>query len=173
MLVASMVFWNFGADLVNDFRLMVYARSTTGEVFDSFEDVQEGDDGRDDWFFSVAYRFKHPDGRVIQGSSGAGTRLPAQFADARQRPVPVDIEYLPNDPAINRLKGIGRRSIGNWFVRIGGLCVLIVLLALPGVRLVLDGISEWRAASIQSTADDSQRRELVGPTDWRPTERDE
>ncbi|HLQ46072.1 MAG TPA: hypothetical protein VK137_15130, partial [Planctomycetaceae bacterium] len=87
-----------------------------------------------------------PDGREVRGATGSqGGRLPPELVNAPQT-VTVDVEYLAEDPTVNRLKGYGSSSFADWLVRkilLGGF--LFVLLVWPGLKIFRDGITEFRS----------------------------
>jgi hypothetical protein len=62
------------------------------------------------------------------------------------RTAKVDVEYLAEDPTVNRLKGYGSSSFADWLVRkilLGGF--LFALLVWPGLKIFRDGIAEFRS----------------------------
>ncbi|ODS57825.1 MAG: hypothetical protein ABS36_05135 [Acidobacteria bacterium SCN 69-37] len=129
---------------IHDLRLALGAEVSPGRVTDSWEDTDDGDDGRLNWWSAVAYTFVLPDGREIKsGDSGSG-RLRPEFADITD-PVPVEVEYLASSPTINRLRGSGSQSLGEWLLRKVGLGgVLLVVFLMPGAHLLRSGIADLR-----------------------------
>ena len=116
-------------------------------MLDAWEDVQDGDDGRANFYHGISYAFHLPDGREVQSATGSqGGRLPKELADAPQTAT-VDVEYLAEDPAVNRLSGYGSSSFADWLFRkvlLGGF--LLALLVSPGLKIVGDGVTEFRSA---------------------------
>lgn len=82
-------------------------------------------------------------------SKGSG-RLSAELADLKS-PVPVEVEYVPAHPSVNRLKGEGSQSFAGWFLRTGLSGLLLVLFLAPGVKLIRDGLTTLRASSPASS----------------------
>src|SRR5262249_49661430 len=103
--------------------------------------------GRANFYHSISYAFHLPDGREVQGATGSqGGRLPKELADAPQGAT-VAVEYLAEDPAVNRLSGYGSSSFADWLFRkvlLGGF--LLALLVSPGLKIARDGITEFRNA---------------------------
>jgi hypothetical protein len=153
--IAFGVVWCFGAiaiwlsaagNPIDDLRLVLSARIAPGQVTDSSEDAEDRDDGGTAWYHAVAYTFRLPDGREVKsGSSGPG-RLRPDFVELKQ-PVPTDVEYLPESPSVNRLKGSGSQTVTEWFLRkVGAGGLFLALLLWPGVRLIRDGTADFRTS---------------------------
>jgi hypothetical protein len=128
---------------IDDLRLMLSGKTAAGEITDTIEDVEDGDDGRSHWSSAIAYRFRTPDGRIVEGVSKGSGRLPADLVDLKA-PVPVDVEYHPNTPSLNRLKGDGSHTLNGWLLRTTGIGLLLALLCWPGVNLLRDGLAGYR-----------------------------
>ena len=86
-------------DPISDLRLMLDGRTAADEIIGTFEDV---------------------DGRVVEGVSKGSGRLPADLVDLKAS-VPVEVEYHPDTPSLNRLKGDGSHTLGGWLLRTAGL----------------------------------------------------
>ena len=125
---------------------MRYGRGTVGEITETLEDVGEGDDGQSYWFSVIGYRFRTPDGRIIEGMGDRTSRLPADLIDLKT-PVPIDVEYHPETPSLNRLKGEGSQTLGAWLLRTAGFLLLLAMLCWPGVSLLGTGLEEYRCAA--------------------------
>jgi hypothetical protein len=136
---------------INDLRLMLYGKTIAAEVTDSFEDVTDGDDGQSHWSSAIAYRFRTPDGRIVEGVSKGSGRLPADLVDLKA-PVPVDVEYHPNTPSLNRFKGDGSHTLGGWLLRTIGFGLFLSMLCWPGVNLLRDGLVQYRHAARELSA---------------------
>lgn len=138
---------------IHDLRLVLHASTAPGHVIDTWEDVGDGDDGRAHFVHGIVYRFRLPDGREARGYTGTRSgRLSAEWIDLKE-PIPVDVEYDPSDPSINRLKGDGSQNFIDWLLRkvgLGGL--LLILFVSPGVKLIRDGIQELRGNGERATS---------------------
>jgi hypothetical protein len=80
-------------------------------------------------------------GREFKNRTRAGTgRLKPKFQDLTQ-PVPIEVEYLPENPAVSRIKGDGSPTVLDWLWRklgLGGL--LLALFLAPGCMMLRDVI---------------------------------
>ena len=87
----------------------------------------------------VAYEFRAPDGRPIRASS----QVDASAYDRLVEGAPVEVEYLPSDPTVNRLVDGSTR----WLVLVPSIVapILLVNLGIAGVALA----RAWRAAFLQ------------------------
>ncbi|MEX1128827.1 MAG: hypothetical protein WEB50_09700 [Vicinamibacterales bacterium] len=108
--------------------------------------IRVGDDGRANFYHSIAYAFHLADGREVRGATGSQDgRLPPELVNSPQTSK-VDVEYLAEEPTVNRLKGYGSSSFADWLFRkilLGGF--LFALLVLPGLKIFRDGIAEFRS----------------------------
>jgi len=158
---------------IADLRLTLDATTTSAKVLDTWEDVQDGDDGRANFYHSMSYAFLLPDGREVHGATGSQDgRLPPELVNAPQAAT-VDVEYVAEDPTVNRLKGYGSSSFADWLFRkilLGAF--LLALLVWPGVKMMRDGVIEFRGAqsaarplaieSVGRSAGVGSRRALAG-----------
>ena len=132
----------------HEFLLIQNAQTAPGHVTDTWEEAESGDDGGTHWTCSYTYVFQLPDGREVTAYSGHRSgQLRPEFSYIEE-PVPVEVEYFPTDPSINRIKGDGCQTVLEWFLRkvcVGGF--LLVMLCLPGGYLLRDGIKALRSTS--------------------------
>ena len=149
-MVCATWFWlHLVGNPIHDLRLMLWARTAPGHIVDTWEDVEDGDDGRAHWYHSAAYTFHLPDGREVSATTGSRSgRLRPEFVDFEQ-PIPIEVEYDPTNPSISRLKGEGCQSLVEWLFRkvcLGGL--MFVLFVSPGVQLIRDGIRSFPSSRV-------------------------
>lgn len=137
---AWVVFYGLG-NPINDLRLMLYAETAAGEIIDAAEDAQDGDDGRLQWSHAAVYRFRTRDGRVVHGTSKGVGRLRDDLVNL-QAPVPVDVEYHPHRPSLNRLKGDGSQTLAGWLIRTSGFVLLLAMVCWPGVQMLRHGLAQ-------------------------------
>jgi hypothetical protein len=80
------------------------------------------------------YAYRLPDGREFKTLSKAPTgHLKSQR----------DVEYLPNNPAVSRVKGDGCYSVMEWLWRKAGLgCLLLALFFSPGIVLLRNAVRD-------------------------------
>jgi len=137
-------FWYYVAgNPLDELALIRRAQVAPGFIVDTWEDVEDGDRGQATWFHGATYTYHIPDGREFtQSTKSTSGRLKEEFQDL-QRPYPVEVEYLPDNPAVNRIKGDGCASITEWLWRkvgLGGL--LLALFASPGIVLLRNGVRD-------------------------------
>ena len=85
-----------------------------GYIIETWEDVTgETDEGRPVWEHGGTYTYCLPDGREFTQYERGRGRLRPEFQDLSQ-PFPVEVEYLPYDPSVSRIKGSGPSSILGW-----------------------------------------------------------
>lgn len=126
---------------LNELALIRRAQVAAGSLTDTFEHEQEDERGRVYFSDVGVYTFRTPDGQQFQAS----TKVPiGQLSKQRE------VEYLPDDPAVNRIRGDGCASIFEWLWRKVGLGVILLALFLsPGITLLRKGIREiWRPQQI-------------------------
>ena len=142
IVTALACFWlyNWLIDAWQELTLMRNHETCKGYIIETWEDVTgEGDDGRTRWEHGVIYTYRLPDGREFtQGTRDPG-RLASEFQNLSQ-PYPIEVEYLPDNPAISRPKGYGPNSIFSCFKWV----VFPLLLLAFGVYLLWKGVSELR-----------------------------
>jgi len=156
--VGAIAFWlQVAGNPIHDLQLALSAEVAPGRVTDSSEDVEFGDDGRENWWSGVGYTFVLPDGREIESGQSGEERLPPELVDISE-PVPVEVEYLADSPTTNRLKGSGSQSLGEWLLRkVGFGGVLLVLFLMPGVTMLRNGIAELRGSTPSPEQPNSSR----------------
>jgi hypothetical protein len=128
MLAGGFLFWlgiveGSGGTPLSQLALIRRGFTTQGVITESWGDPEDG--------YGAKYTFQLLDGRVYDGKADGkhgndGTR--------------ITVEYLPDDPTINRIKGEGSLTIKDWLWRqcgLGGL--LLIMFLAPGMGM-LSGI---------------------------------
>ena len=91
---------------------------------------------------------------IVEGSG----QLKIEFSDLNE-PVPIEVEYLPDDPSVSRIKGSGCQSVTEWLWRNVGLgIVLLAMLVAPSIVLFRQGFREIKKVTCRMTlrrSDDS------------------
>ena len=108
------------------------ANIATGTLVTTHEDEQE--DYRGHVYFSdrKVYAYRLPDGRQFK----AITRAPTGHLNEQRK-----IEYLPDNPSVNRIKGDGCQSVMEWLWRTVGLGPLFsAALVSPGVIMIRNAL---------------------------------
>jgi len=144
MTLVALWFWfHVNGDLLQDLRLLQAAEVAPGQIIDSWEDLEDGEEGQTHWFHAAVYTFRLPDGQELHGAARGTGRLREQFRNLGG-PVPIEVEYDPADPSVNRLKGSGSQSVIEWVLRkllLGG--ILLVVLVSPGLLLCRNGVKAY------------------------------
>ena len=130
--------YSFG-NLLDELALIRRAQVAPGSLVETSEHEEE--DYRGHVYFSDVgvYTYRLPDGREFKTL----VRVPTGGLKEQQA-----VEYLPDNPAVSRIKGHGCQSVGEWLWRkvgLGGL--LLALFVSPGVVLLRDGVRDMRKPS--------------------------
>lgn len=138
---------------LEDFRLMTGARTIQGEIVGTDVDVEDCDSGTDCTRGFVGYRFQPAggadwhDGRAIFDGG-----LPREFQNLKL-PAPIEIEYLPSDPTINRLKDTGSSSLGEWWFRFPLWLGFVCFFCWPGIVLLRRGLAKFHQQALFENED--------------------
>jgi len=87
-------------NVLDEYRLIRKGETTAGYITSAWEDAEPRDEGGVDWYHTAIYTYKLPDGRDFQGSVDGSGRLKPEFRNL-SRPHPVEVTYLPDNPAIS------------------------------------------------------------------------
>lgn len=154
ILILGFYFWRyFSGNPVNEFRLITKGKIANGYITSAEESSEyvEQNDGRTGgmaYQFYYKYYFILPDGKKIYDSATTGGQLPGDLCCLdNEPPYEVKVEYLPNNPTINRVKDYdaGSRTIGNWLWRKVGLGGILLVGTLSfGVLYIRHTIKEYK-----------------------------
>ena len=131
---------------LDELALIQRARTVPGWMIDTWEYCDgESDAGEALWYHGATYTYRLPDGREFTQTTGVRPgRLKDEFFDLQQ-PYPVEVEYLPEDPTVSRIRGDGSDSVSDFIWRkvgLGGL--LLAMFLLPGIVLLRNGVRDLR-----------------------------
>jgi hypothetical protein len=139
-------FWfgyQFTGNPFDDLILILKGEIAQGFVVNGWEDAGEDDRGHAKSSYGVTYKFRLPDGREFSHDVKGSGQLNSDFSDFSQ-PIPVEIEYLPSDPSVSRLKGDGSPNLFDWLWRKLGLSIVIfVQLLFPGALTLRNAFREY------------------------------
>jgi hypothetical protein len=141
-------------NLLNELKLIRRAHTVPGSIIDTWEDVEDRYDGQSySWIHGATYTYRLPDGREFTQHTKEGSgRLSPEFHNLKY-PYPVEVEYLPDNPTVSRIKGDGHKSILSWLLfKIGLGSLLLVLLSIPGVGLLRDAVLDFKRLRRMSVA---------------------
>jgi len=132
--IGGILFWyHTVGNVFDELSLIQNAKITTGTLESTYEEENEDDRGKVHISEVGVYSFHIPDGRKFY------TRTYNPFDKS------IEIEYLPDNPSVNRAKGDGCQSITEWLWRkigFGGL--FLVLVISPGFVLIKNGVKEMK-----------------------------
>jgi|WetSurMetagenome_2_1015567.scaffolds.fasta_scaffold191473_1 hypothetical protein len=138
LIIFALLFWyHIVGSPFDEFALIQKAKLATGILIDSYE-VDTGDE-RGNVYDVGVYKFSLPDGRKFKAftKNSSGERE-------------EQVEYLPSNPSINRIKGEGCQSIIEWVeIKIIGGGILLAIFLSPGFILARNGIKEIKNIQIK------------------------
>jgi len=138
LIILALLFWyHIVGDPLDEFALIQKAKLATGILVDSYE-VDTGDE-RGNVYDVGVYKFSLPDGRKFKA-----------FTKNSIGELEEQVEYLPSNPSINRIKGEGCQSITEWVEKkiiFGG--ILLAMFFSPGFILTRNGIKEIKKIQIK------------------------
>lgn len=146
MCVVALWFWHgLVGNPFDDLELIRRGQTVQGFIVGSWEDPESGDNGGTHWFHGVVYKYRVPAGQEFtQRTRQSSGRLRPEFRDLVQ-PVPIEVEYLPDNPTVSRIKGDGSPSLFDWLWRKVGLGLLLLALFLsPGLMMLRIAIRDLR-----------------------------
>lgn len=111
---------------LDDLRLLLHGTTTSGYITDTWEEAESGENGTV-WLHGATYRYRLPDGQEIERETLTRQgRLDTDFRYLSE-PYPIEVEYLPSNPEVNRIKGEGTQSLFEWAWRKAGLGILLLV----------------------------------------------
>ncbi len=141
IIIGTWLWSSLAGSPLDELALIRNAHITKGFIVDTWEDVESGD-RRVQWYHGAEYTFRLPGGREItSGYSNASGRLKDKFRDL-QKPYPVEVEYLPKNPQISRLKGRGAQTIAGWLWR---KLISLGFFNMIGIYIITMGVMEYKA----------------------------
>jgi hypothetical protein len=137
LIIGGVLFWyHIAGNPLDEIALIKRAKVATCILVDTYEDEHEDDRGHVYSSDVGIYTFCLPDGREFK----THTRAPIGQLEKR-----LEVEYLPDNPSVNRIKGDGCQSFEEWLWRkvgVGGLFLLMCIT--PGFLLLRGGIRKLK-----------------------------
>jgi hypothetical protein len=126
---------------LQELALIQRAQIAPGFIVETWEVVGDDDMGRAHWLHGAKYTYRLPDGREFtQTTKESPGRLKKEFLNLK-KPYSIEVQYLPENPTVSRIKGEGSDNILDWAWRKAGLGTLILVILLsPGFVLLRDGV---------------------------------
>jgi hypothetical protein len=133
---ACCLWWLFvDGNSLSELALIRRARLAGGSLVATYEEEREDYRERVHFVTVGVYAYRIPDGRQFKAS----IEVPA----GQTLEELAQVEYLPDKPAVSRVKGRGCQTVAEWVWRTVGLgSLLFLLFSLPGIHLVGEGIRE-------------------------------
>ncbi len=125
----------------DELALIRRAQITTGFLVETQESDREDVDEQGD---IGVYTYSLPDGRTFKATTHSAVS-PGQLQEHQE------VEYLPDNPAVSRIRGDGCRSVMGWLwltVVTGG--ILLAIFVIPGIRLLRNGVRDIRRSGTGS-----------------------
>ena len=136
IIVAAFWFMSYMMEINPYHEFLLITKSETANGFithsEEIEDVveQEGRSSRQVFDVYYDYTFTTKKEEIIKGHSSDRSTESGYLSEANEKPIPIEVEYLPNKPKINRIKGMTGQAttIADFFLRRVGLGLLLLLL---------------------------------------------
>lgn len=151
-LVVTYGWFSVNGNPFNEFRLIEHGIKTKGQIYQVKQesDVIEEHEGRKATYVEEYYykfSFVLPSGDTIYGSGKEGGSLPSELEEVDDNPQQVIIEYLPENPNVNRVSEMtnSNHTLYEWFRYnvLGGL-ILFIVSAFFGGSIIKNGLKEYR-----------------------------
>jgi hypothetical protein len=126
--------------LITDNPLETNGFITKSEEIEDSHEINDGKISRNDFSYAYDYYFLTKNGERIEGFSSNKGEIPFLLKNVNLKPYPIKIEYLKNNPSVNRVIGQWwkRKNLGNWFRYTFGpgflILIFIVLLCVFYIR---------------------------------------
>lgn len=132
--IIGFYFWfHIVGNILDELRLISRAQVTNGFLVETTEIETEGPQDKINISERGIYAFHLPNGEEYKSYSDVATEKQ------------VEIEYLSDDPWVNRVKGDGCQSVIEWIWRKVGLGSLFLVMVLsPGCLVIKNGVRELK-----------------------------
>ena len=136
---------------INEYLLITQSKTTNGLITHAEEREEEVDQDNGPsgikYSFSYDYTFTLANGRVINAYGVEdGSRLPGDMQDIATKPYKVEVQYLPDDPEVNRVRDFlwNNSTVYEWF-RFNILLGVIILIGCSyvGYLIIKAGVKKY------------------------------
>ena len=150
-IVGTWIWFNSSNQPFDEYLLITNSQTVKGFITEVEEqsEIVEYNDGRSAdllYFYYYKYNFTLPNGKIITNGGKENGTPPDYLVDVTIKPHPVEVEYLSDDPEINRLKGLPSRNktIYEWLQH----DVFIGVIILAGcsffcILIIKNGVKEY------------------------------
>lgn len=137
------MYWIVGNPL-DELALIRYGQTAPGFIIEAMEEPHDGDEGGTQWLHSATYQYRVGERDYTQSTKSKSGRLSEALRDLKN-PDPIEVEYLPDNPAVSRIKGDGNGSILEWSLRTGGLGALLLFVCVsPGFVFLQEAARQFK-----------------------------
>ena len=146
LIIGASWFWYLLAgNPFHEIAIIQQCKTANGFIIETWEEPPERREGKLDWSHGGKYTYTLPDGRKYTGEIKIRSgRLREELRPPLMEPYPVEVEYLPDNPEISKLKGEGSDSVVGWVLRkivLGP--ILLIGFLIPGIFVLRNTILEY------------------------------
>ncbi len=149
MMIVVFWVWNRVADHpVDDLRLIINGKIVKGHITNAEEfsfEYETNKGVKTGYQHLCKYYFTTLNGNKIIDSAVFGGQVPEYLKNSNRKAYEVEIEYLPNNPRIHKIRDFDIMDFREWFIKkflIGG-ALLVIFLSL-GFVLIKKSIKQYR-----------------------------
>jgi hypothetical protein len=144
--------WFSSYNPINEYKLITNASTANGSIIkvEQESDVVEYNNDRSAgivYFYYYEFTFGLPNGKTIQGWGKENGEIPSFLRDVENIPYQVIVEYLSDNPRINRVKGMEsvNNTLAAWYryTILPGIIVLL-LCCYFGFKIIMGGLKKYR-----------------------------
>ena len=135
---------------LDELALILRGRTAPGFLVDAWEEPEGGPEGGTLWSHGAAYTYRLPDGRELRGATRSQSGRLREDLRGLSQPRAIEVEYLPSDPTVSRIKGDGHDTIWRFMLlKLGGGMVVLAMLVTPGAIVIRQHFRAWRKLSAE------------------------
>src|ERR1019366_4062007 len=149
--IAALIWLASSSSPINDYLLITNCTTAKGYITKSEQksEVIEFNDGRSSgirYYYFYEYRFTLPNGKIMKSGGYEDGDLPEYFTNLGTEPYQVVVEYLSDNPKVNRIKGMDSsdNTILEWLEHKIVLGAIIILLCCYwGYTIIKNGLKQY------------------------------
>jgi len=141
---ASWFWYSLVGNPFHELAIIQQGKTTNGFIIETWEEPPERREGKLDWSYGITYEYYASNGNKYTGHTEGSDKLPQKLRPPLMEPYPVEVEYLPDNPGISKLKGEGSDSVVGWVLRkivLGP--ILLIGFLIPGILVLRNTILEY------------------------------
>ncbi len=154
------LWYNYSETPLNEFRLITDSKIANGHLtnVESDSEYVETNDGRSGgmaYFYFYEYKFTLPTGQEYSSGGKEDGDIPEKLKTVAKEPFPVEVEYLENNPNVNRVKGMPSNTSTLYeffrFTILKGLVVLSICLYIS-IKIIKSRLNTYRKGLFNLTS---------------------